>query len=237
MLPKFPGTNHSKRIGTIFNLFSSSVVLAVLVFCVPYAQGYIGGRVTLAQSLRNLWGNEQWLHCWLVLPAIGIILYVQRKELARLSTRGTVWGLGILFAAFVLYWVGYRVQNYYLGFLSIHLIVGGLILWIGGWTWFSALAFAYGFLVFVWPFYFLDNTITFPLRMIMAKASAVVLNLIGAPVIVQGTGVISAPEPPIGLQAGERFRIDVADPCSGIRSLFALMMIAALYGHFALKTW
>jgi exosortase/archaeosortase family protein len=27
----------------------------------------------------------------------------------------------------------------------------------------------------------------------------------------------------------------VADPCSGIRSLFALIMLAALYGHIALK--
>ncbi len=40
-----------------------------------------------------------------------------------------------------------------------------------------------------------------------------------------------------GFGPGERFRVDVADPCSGIRSLFALVMIAALYAHFMLKTW
>ena len=32
--------------------------------------------------------------------------------------------------------------------------------------------------------------------------------------------------------------MDVANPCSGIRSLFALMMISALYAHLTLaKTW
>jgi exosortase len=239
MSPNIPETTRPRGIGfsAIFNLLCSFGVLAVLIFCVPYAQGYIGGRVPLAQSLCSLWGYEQWQHCWLVTPAIGIILYTQRKELASLTARGTFCGVIVLVAAFVLYWAGYRVENYYLGFLSIHLMLGGLILWLGGWNWLFALTFAYGFLVFAWPLYFLENSITFPLRMIMAKASAGVLNLLGIPVILQGTGVMSAPEPLIGLQTGERFRIDVADPCSGIRSLFALMMISALYGHFMLKTW
>jgi exosortase len=230
-------TMHPHRPGLIFNLLCGFAVLAVLVFCIPYAQGYIGGRVTLAQTLRSMWGYEEWQHCWLVIPAIGIILYAQGKELACLTIDGTAWGLIVLLGAFFFYWAGYRVENYYLGFLSIHLMIGGLILWFGGWKWLWTLTFAYGFLVFAWPLYFLENSITFPLRMIMAKASADVLNFLGIPVILQGTGVMSAPEPLVGLHAGERFRIDVADPCSGIRSLFALMMIAALYGHFRLKTW
>lgn len=212
-------------------------MLILLLFGIPYAQGYMGGRVTLAHSLRSLWAYEQWQHCWLVLPTVGIILYAQRKQLSCLSARGTTWGLAILALALLIFWAGYRVENYYLGFLSVHLAVGGLILWLGGWNWLRAVAFALGFLAFVWPLYFLENSITFPLRMIMARASADVLNLLGIPVVLQGTGIMSASEPLVGLHAGERFRIDVADPCSGIRSLFALMMIAALYGHFTLKAW
>ncbi len=225
------------RAAPLFDISCAAAVLIVLLFGVPYAEGYIGGRVTLAHSLRSLWAYEQWQHCWLVLPVVGIILYAQRKQLARLTAQGTIWGLVVLIVAFAIYWMGYRVENYYVGFLSIHLIIGGLILWLGGWNWLGAVAFAYGFLVFVWPLYFLEGSITFPLRMIMAKASAGVLNLLGIPVVVHGTGLMSASEPLLGLQPGERFRIDVADPCSGIRSLFALMMVAALYGHFMLKTW
>ena len=225
------------RTAPLFDVSCAAAVLIVLLFGVPYAEGYIGGRVTLAHSLRSLWGYEQWQHCWLVLPAVGIILYAQRKQLARLTAQGTIWGLVVLIVAFAIYWAGYRVENYYMGFLSIHLMIGGLILWLGGWNWFGALAFAYGFLVFVWPLYFLEGSITFPLRMIMAKASAGVLNLLGVPVVVHGTGIMSASEPLLGLQPGEWFRIDVASPCSGIRSLFALMMVAALFAHFMLKTW
>lgn len=239
MLRSLAGTFRFKgmRWAPFFNILCGTAALVLLLFAVPYAQGYIGGRVTLARSLHSLWGNEQWQHCWLVLPAIGIILYAQRKQLASLTELGTPWGLSILILAFAIYWAGYRVENYYLGFLSVHLMVGGLILWLGGWRWLSALAFAYGFLVFVWPLYFLENSITFPLRMTMAKSSALVLDHLGVPVSVIGTGIVSAADPLIGLRAGELFRIDVADPCSGIRSLFALIMIAALYGHFTLKAW
>ena len=121
--------------------------------------------------------------------------------------------------------------------MSHHLLIGGLILWLAGWRWFFALIFALAFLTFLWPLYFLENSITFPLRMILSHASVAVLNLLGTPVILQGTGLISAPDILLGIPAGKNFSVDVADPCSGIRSLFALMMVSALYAHFTLETW
>src|SRR5262245_27432070 len=129
-------SNHETSAATrLGNLLCGAAVLGVLLFAIPYAQGYLGGRVTLASSLRSLWTYEQWQHCWLVLPAIAIIIYTQRKQLSCLAAPGTLWGLPVLALAFFLYWAGYRVDNYYLGFFSIHLMIGGLILWLGGWNW------------------------------------------------------------------------------------------------------
>jgi exosortase len=215
----------------------SASALYFLVFLVPYAAGYLGPRLPLAQTLKNMWAYEQWQHCWLVLPAVIAIVSMQRKELARLPLRGSAWGIVPLAAALLAFWAGYRVENYYIGFFSIHLLVGGLILWFLGWRWFFALIFPFMFLVFLWPLYFLENSITFPLRMIMSHAGVTVLNLLGTPVVLQGTGLISAPDVLLGIPAGKKFSVDVADPCSGIRSLFALMMVSALYAHFTLETW
>jgi exosortase/archaeosortase family protein len=36
---------------------------------------------------------------------------------------------------------------------------------------------------------------------------------------------------------GQRFSVDVADPCSGMHSLFALTMIAALYAIAVFRRW
>jgi exosortase/archaeosortase family protein len=72
----------------------------------------------------------------------------------------------------------------------------------------------------------------------MCELSQGFLNLIGVDTMRVGTALVSAPDYAAGLKQGERFALDVANPCSGIRSLFALMMVSALYGHLTLeKTW
>jgi len=64
------------------------------------------------------------------------------------------------------------------------------------------------------------------------------LNLIGIPCLQNGTGLLSAPNPSVGLPAGGLFQIDVADPCSGIRSLMPLLMFSAFYSFFFLaRKW
>ena len=207
------------------------------MFLVPYAAGYHQTRRTLAQTLEGLWANEQWQHCWLVLPALAAVIYLDRARLSVIPLRGSLAGLIPLLLGLALYWVGYRVENYYLGFAALHLLVIGMVLFLAGWGLLWALSFPLLFLVFLWPLFFLENSLTFPLRMIMSHASVAVLNLIGIPVVLQGTGLISAPDHLLGLPAGKKFSVDVADPCSGIRSLFALMMVSALYAHFTLKSW
>jgi hypothetical protein len=100
------------------------------------------------------------------------------------------------------------------------------------------LLFPYTFLLFAYPFYFLDNLVAFPLRGSMCQLSQGFLNMIGVDTLRVGTALVSAPDYAIGLQQGERFALDIATPCSGIRSLFALMMVSALYAHLTLeKTW
>ena len=72
----------------------------------------------------------------------------------------------------------------------------------------------------------------------MSSVSVGFLNMVGLACLQSGTAIVSAPDFAAGLAAGQRFAVDVADPCSGIRSLFALMMVSALYGYFAMdRTW
>jgi exosortase len=144
----------------------------------------------------------------------------------------------VVLAALGLYWIGYKVDITIVGFMSLQLMIGGLILWLLGWDMMKALAFPYIFLMFSYPFYFLDNIISFPLRGVMCELSQGFLNLVGVDTMRVGTALVSAPDYVAGLKQGERFALDVANPCSGIRSLFALMMVSALYGHLTLeKTW
>jgi len=129
------------------------------------------------------------------------------------------------------------VDTAYPGYVAGQLIPLGLILLLGGVPWLRRLFFPWAFLVFMWPMLPLESKLAVPLRMLTAQASGSFLNVIGMDVVREGTGLHSAADAARGLAQGDLFRLDVEEPCSGIRSLFSLMMISALYGWLALKAW
>ncbi|MCS7009180.1 MAG: exosortase/archaeosortase family protein, partial [Chthoniobacterales bacterium] len=137
----------------------------------------------------------------------------------------------------LLYWAGERVDNHYIGYAAMQILVCAWILLGFGWKYLLALLFPWLFLFFLWPLIFLETYLAFPLRLVMSEVSVQVLNWIGIDAMKVGTAIVSAPDEIAGLKAGERFSVDVADPCSGIRSLFALMMVSALYGFFTFREW
>jgi exosortase len=211
--------------------------LVVLYGFLPYTYSHLMHMTSVTGALWAMWnGFPDFMYGMLVPPLAAIVIYLQRKQLVQIPVNG--WWPGIVFVALslALFWAGRRVDNQYIGFFSIQILLATLVLWLMGWRWLSALAFPLAFLVFTWPMPFLDNMVTFPLRMFMSGSSVSVLNLFGLAVVQNGTGIHSAANPDMGLAEGKLFEVDVADPCSGIRSLFALMMISALYGHFTLHT-
>src|SRR5271154_4778219 len=80
------------------------------------------------------------------------------------------------------------------------------------------------------PLNFLDEMVGFPLRMLVTEASTSLLNWLGIETVHRGTAIYSSV-----------FHFDVADPCSGIRSLMALTTVTAAYGyvtqHVQWKRW
>jgi exosortase len=214
------------------------LVPALLFLFLPYAEGYGSHKATLSEFWTWMAGNsEDWQHCFIVLPgALALMVYaIQSKPLPAKSS--TTLGLPLVLLSLLLFWLGYRMAVQYIGWASLQLLLVATIWFLLGWRTVLFLAFPLLFIVFAWPVPFLDNYIAFPLRLIMAHAAVFALDLVGIDVVRNGTGILSAPDPILGIPAGQKFAVDVADPCSGIRSLFALMMVSALYAQFTLKDW
>ncbi len=184
---------------------------------------------------RHTATNPELHFCYVVPLIVGFLVYRQRAELATLPLNGTWWGLVPAVVSLVFYWLGYKVDTGYLGFASFQLMMAALILLLGGPAWMRALMMPWLFLIFAWPMLPLESIVASPLRSFTAKLAGFVLNHIGVPVVREGTALYSAPDLVQQLQIGDRFRLDVANPCSGIRSLSSLAMISALYGVLALK--
>lgn len=204
----------------------------------PYNLGYGLTPVSVSGALWYLWSLPDWEHGMFVPLIVGFLLYWKRDLWLNLPVKGdSRGGLGLLIFSMMLYWVGYKIDITAVGFLALHSFLGALVVWFLGWRWIWTLLFPFAFLIFAWPFPFLDS-IAFQLRIVMSGLSYHFLNLIGIDCIRSGTAIVSAPDYVKGLGAGAKFQLDVADPCSGIRSLFALNMISALYAYVMLKeTW
>ena len=211
--------------------------IVVLFLVVPYQHWYLEGRSSVLTGWARIVSNDdEWWFCLLVPPLVGWLIWRERAPLRSLPLAGSWWGLPVLMVALFFYWAGQKVDTGYLGFVAMHLTLAGLILLLGGGRWMRALFFPWLFLGFMWPLFPLEERLAFPLRMLTAAASGVFLNGIGVDVVREGTALHSAAEPLIGIAQGDLFRLDVEEPCSGIRSLFSLMMISALYGYLSLRS-
>ncbi len=215
----------------------TAVAIIVLYGMVPYSFGYGSRAISLWAMLWALWNDSgDWQH-GMIVPLISTgLVYWKRRELAKIPIRGDTWAVAPLILSLFLFWAGYKSGVQYIGFASAQLLIASLVVWFLGWKFFKAVMFPWAFLAFMWPLMFLEQWIAFPLRIHMAGMSHAFLNLVGIETILNGSGILSAANPAASLAAGERFEVDIADPCSGIRSLFALTMITAVYAYVMLRS-
>lgn len=85
------------------------------------------------------------------------------------------------------------------------------------------------YLVFTIPMAALMGMVTIHLRFLASGTALAVLNGCGIDAVREGTAIIS--------RGAHPFAIDVAEPCSGLRSLFALMALTAAYSWYNQPTW
>jgi exosortase len=216
----------------------AGLLLLLLLAWLPYQHWDFERRSSLLGGiLAKARQDSEWIFCLFVPFLVGWLVWRLRAELARLPLQGSWMGLPPLLLGMGLYWFGYKADTAYPGYVAIQLLILGMILQVGGRRWFARLAFPWAFLVFMWPMLPLESLLAFPLRGFTAQFSASLLNLFGMDVVRDGTALHSAADALRGLEQGALFRLDVEEPCSGIRSLFSLLMISALYGWLSLRTW
>lgn len=167
-------------------------------------------------------------YVWLVPLLSGVMLWFRRKEILASFGRPEPWlALPFFLLAAVFLFLGFRGgQDRFVQTAAV-LILLALPLACYGWRTFTVVWFPILLLAFVMPIGFLDN-FTVPLRRASVGVTAVLLNGLGIGVEQVGTAIYSTGTPP--------FKLDVADPCSGIRSIVALFVGTAAYGAFILRS-
>jgi exosortase len=241
--------------GEIVAAVSVLIALGVLLAGIRYSPSYEAGKISLWQMwLQTFWGDvstqisglltgasketmsaeassSEWNYCLMVPFIVGWLVWRQVPQLRALPLTGNASGYALLGFGFFLYLAGFLMESYYVGFGAMEFVYAGFILLFLGWSALRLLWFPLAFLMFMWPYNFMED-VALELRMRMSALSHYVLQFIDVPNMLQGTAILSLPG------SASPFAIDIADPCSGIRSLFALVMIAAVYAFIAFdKAW
>ncbi|MBA4386544.1 MAG: hypothetical protein C0404_01105 [Verrucomicrobia bacterium] len=165
-------------------------------------------------------------HGWLI-PCVSIfILWQKRRELAA-ARKTTCWpALSIIVLGLLLHWLGARAQQPRLSIAAFIVLLYGIPFFLHGREIARLILFPCVFLAFCIPMNFFDE-LTAPLRQFAAFASVFLLNGLGVAVERSGSAIFSVPRGAFGF--------DVADPCSGIKSLLAMTALTAGYAYLTQK--
>lgn len=175
----------------------------------------------------NLPGGEM-SHGWLVPVVSTVALWRKRKALAHAGREPWFWGLGAVGAALLLLPIAVRVQQTRLSLLSLVMLLWSIPTYAFGLEVGRHLLFPCSYLLLAIPLTFLD-ALSFPLRRLAACVSAWLLSGLGISTHRVGTMLHVGVSPPLAL--------DVADACSGLRYLLAMIAVTAAYAHFTQRGW
>ena len=161
-------------------------------------------------------------HGFLIAPLALYFAYEKKYELAATPVEGNWWGLGLMAIGLATLAAG-QLGGLLTPLRASYIItMMGIVLLFLGTQIFRVLLFPMAFLFLMVPLpQSVVNVAAFPLQLIAAKWAVAGLHLLGIPVLLEGNI--------IHLAHSDLF---VAEACSGLRSLMALLTLGVVFAHF-----
>lgn len=181
----------------------------------------------IVAGMAEDWSSDpNYSHGFLVPLIAGYFLYQKREELAATLVRPNLFGLPVILGSLALLVVGVAGTEYFTMRSSLVFLLAGIILYCFGWSVLKVLALPVGFLFFMIPLpYIVYDAMAFPLKLLITKASVFVLKAMGVIVWREGN-ILMFPHTVL----------EVADACSGLRSLMSLLALGVAFAYVSQKT-
>ena len=207
---------------------AAGVLGLVLVYFYGLHNAYPTGLKSVANWCAHAWNaKNDMLHGWAIPVAFAVMCCLGWKKAKAEPVAAAGWGMVPLLFGIGLYVLSVRTLQPRLALIGLpFVIVGGLL-------------FLFGTKVtrhFVFPAFFWYFAIPVPgiqqatavLQVVVTKVCYEAGTLCGLPLMVQGNT--------ISLVGDTASGFDIAQGCSGVRSLMALAMIAAIYANYTQRT-
>ncbi|WP_193210567.1 exosortase/archaeosortase family protein [Luteolibacter marinus] len=194
-------------------------------FCIHSA--YPTGLKTVANWCWHAWNSKNdMLHGRAIPFAFAIMAYLGWKKARYEIIRPAGWGLALLLFGISLYVLSVRALQPRLALIGLPFVIVGGLLYVFGTRVTRHFVFPSFFLYFAIPVPGIQQA-TALLQVVVTKLCYQAGTLCGMSLMVQGNTISSVGETP--------WNFDIAEGCSGVRSLMALAMIAAIYANYTQK--
>ncbi len=192
--------------------------------------GIIGALVLVVYTpsfiyMFNRWTvAETYYSHGILIPFISLfIVWQKRKELAKINLKPTRKGWLLFIPGILVYILSALWTVYFSAGFSLLLVIPGLVLLFLGKQFLRKMLFPILFLIFMIPLPAIAiANISFRLKIFASQIAVFLVRMTGLPVIREGSVIKTA-----------HSYLVVEDPCSGIRSLIALIALGTLMAYFS----
>ncbi len=167
--------------------------------------------------------DENMGHGFFVPIVAGFIAWQRRAELLATPRKPNGWGLFLVIFAAAEALAGTLGAELFTARLAFVIALVGIILYLGGTRWIRILAFPLLLLPFMIPIpAIIYAQLTLKLQMLASQLGETLIGAMGIPVLREGN-TLKLPSQ----------TLDIAEACSGIRSLMSLAFLSLVYAYWA----
>ena len=174
--------------------------------------------------LFDAWSNDgNYSHGFLIIPLAAYFAWERRAQFSSTPIQSSTFGLVVLIGSMGVLLAGLLGAELFLSRIAIVGAVIGIVLYLFGWRRLKVLAFPIGFLLLMIPIpAIIFQQIAFPLQLFASEFGEFCMSAAKIPVLREGNVLILA-----------NTTLEVAEACSGIRSLISLITLAIVFGYFS----
>jgi exosortase len=176
----------------------------------------------IARLAHDWVADGNYSHGFLIIPLSLYFAWERRARLRTVPRHPSVFGLVVVIGSVAVLLAGLMGAELFLMRVSIIGVIVGAILFLFGWRTLRVLALPVLFLLLMIPIpAIILNQITFPLQLLASQVGESTLRAMDVPVLREGNVIVLA-----------NVSLEVAEACSGIRSLISLLTLGIVYGYF-----
>lgn len=176
--------------------------------------------------VKDWYTDDNYSHGFIIPLIAGYFLYERRNALQKIFVEPWGPGLLVIILGLVQLTVAWLGTEYFTMRLSLVVLMAGMVLYFFGREVFKIALLPISYLIFMVPLpYIIYDAMAFPLKLFVTKVSVGVLSSVGVVVLREGN-IIMFPTT----------TLEVADACSGIRSLMSLLALSVAYAFFVNTT-